>query len=239
MKKNKNIAIVLAGGLGRRFRNSEPKQFILLDKVPILVHTLRVFETFSKIDHIIIVCPKEFIQKTEQLIQKYTVKKVLAVLGGGKERIYSTWAALTFLKKQTVLLDFKQSKLVVHDAVRPFIHHEQLEKVFKAFKKYKAITLASTLTDSLLEINSKGIAKKIPQRKNWRNIQTPQAFYFQTIFKAYELALQDKNFIATDDCGVVKYYLPKIPIKVVDGTIYNIKITHPHDLMLAEHIYNQ
>jgi 2-C-methyl-D-erythritol 4-phosphate cytidylyltransferase len=104
---------------------------------------------------------------------------------------------------------------------------------------YNAVNVAVKTTDTIIAVDDNGCIDFIPNRASLRNVQTPQCFKLGTIRKAYELAMKDPNFTATDDCGIVKHYLPQEPIFIVNGDYTNIKITHKEDLIILQHLINE
>ena len=224
--KIKNIAVVLAGGSGTRLGENLPKQFLKVAGKTIIEHTIDVFEEAPSIDEIVIVVRSDFAADVEKLVNQNDYKKVKTILHGGKERYESSWAAIHAYDEEVNFL--------LHDAVRPLVDNRIIEDCICALQTYDAVSVAMPSTDTIFQVDQSNCIIEIPDRTVLRNAQTPQCFKRSVILKAYEKALQDPNFKATDDCSVVKKYLPQIPIKVVKGAVYNIKITYKEDLFLLE-----
>uniref|UniRef100_UPI00366EFF20 2-C-methyl-D-erythritol 4-phosphate cytidylyltransferase n=1 Tax=Campylobacter coli TaxID=195 RepID=UPI00366EFF20 len=225
----KNIAVILAGGSGSRFGLNFPKQFAKLAGKTIIEHTIETFEKHPCIDEICIVIKSGFRDKINELILKNQYYKVKKVINGGEERKDSSFNAVLAYDNENV-------NLIFHDAVRPFVSNKIVDGVIEALQQYNAIDVAIPSTDTIIEVCSNNI-KSIPPRKFMMQGQTPQAFKLETIKKAYELAIRDSNFTPTDDCGIVKKYLPDEKIYVVSGELKNIKITHMQDLAMADKIF--
>ncbi|ELC1393416.1 2-C-methyl-D-erythritol 4-phosphate cytidylyltransferase, partial [Campylobacter coli] len=225
----KNIAVILAGGSGSRFGLNFPKQFAKLAGKTIIEHTIETFEKHPCIDEICIVIKSDFRDKINELILKNQYYKVKKVINGGEERKDSSFNAVLAYDNENV-------NLIFHDAVRPFVSNKIVDGVIEALQQYNAIDVAIPSTDTIIEVCSNNI-KSIPPRKFMMQGQTPQAFKLETIKKAYELAIRDSNFTPTDDCGIVKKYLPDEKIYVVSGELKNIKITHMQDLAMADKIF--
>jgi len=151
------------------------------------------------------------------------------LLRGGVTRNDSSWIAISSIKEE--------SNLIFHDAVRPFITEEIINNCIDGLEKHDAVDVVVDSTDTLVEVDEVGSIVDIPNRENMRRGQTPQAFKWSIIKKAYDLARKDKNFKATDDCGVVLKYLPNIKIHTTSGSPTNIKITEPLDLTIADKIF--
>lgn len=231
-----NLGIILAGGVGRRFDAKVPKQFIELEGNPLLIHTLKAFEEAESIAKFILMSPKSWLSKTDALLRSYNFSKMEAALIGGDTRFFSTWEALKYCKTHLATANLK---LCIHDAVRPFIQPSKINELLDLLKDFQAATLVNSVVESLLEFDESGLVKSIPNRSYWANIQTPQAFHFQALYRAYSKARAADNLNFTDDCGVVLHYDPTLKIKTLQGSPDNIKITHPDDLFLAQKIYRK
>jgi 2-C-methyl-D-erythritol 4-phosphate cytidylyltransferase len=226
-----NIAVLLAGGSGKRMGSPEPKQFIELAGRTILEHSIRAFHQHSDIDAIIIIAHADYIDRVQQISAPYP--KVRHILPGGKERYDSTIAALRCVE-QHYGEELGSVRLLIHDAVRPLVSHRIISDCILALATHRAIDVAIAATDTIVEVDAAGHICRIPPRASLRNVQTPQCFHYSVIAEAYRRGLQDPDFITTDDCGVVHRYMPEEPIFVVAGEPANIKLTYPEDLVMAE-----
>ena len=227
----KNIAIILAGGSGSRFGLDIPKQFAKLAGKTIIEHTIDIFENNSLIDEIAIVIKPQYKHKIEEIVLNNNYKKIKKILNGGEERKDSSLSAIN-----AYTLEYEEVNLIFHDAVRPFVDDRIIDDCITHLKHYNAIDVAIPATDTIIKVKN-NIIEEIPPRKEMMQGQTPQCFKLSTIKKAYELANKDKNFKPTDDCGVVKKYLPNEKIYVVKGSLKNIKITHPQDIFMADKLF--
>ena len=233
---NKNIAIILAGGAGLRFGSNLPKQLIIVSGKTIIEHTINTFQKSNLIDEIAIIINKEYFSEIENIIKNNKFTKVKKILPGGKDRNGSSLAAINAYKSEK---QAEKINLIFHDAVRPLVSDKIINDVVKALEKHNAVDVAVNATDTIFEINKKGFIKNIPNRKYLRISQTPQAFKLNTIKNAYKKALQDPNFMTTDDCSVVLKYLKDEKIYIVNGSQTNIKITYKSDLLLFEKLLQQ
>ena len=225
----KNIAIILAGGSGRRMGGPLPKQFLEVNNRTILEYTIDKFEHAECIDEIAIVTHPDYVDKMQQIISSNPWKKVTQVLLGGKERTDSTLSALRAYTNE-------DDRLLIHDGVRPMVSQQIIQKVCSALSEYDVVNLAIPAVDTIIEVKD-GVMVAAPRRDLLRQVQTPQGFKRETLALAYEKALADPDFMATDDCGVVFKYHPASPIKIVDGETSNIKITYKEDLeILKKHL---
>ncbi len=226
-----NVAVLLAGGSGRRMGGPEPKQFIQIAGRSILEHSIRAFHQHAGIDEIVIVAHADYIDRIREIGSPYP--KVKHVVPGGKERYDSSLAAIACYQGQPSV------NLLIHDAVRPLVSQRIITDCLAALKTYKAVDVAIPCTDTIVEVNADGAICRITPRAMLRNVQTPQCFRLETIARAYETGLKDPHFVTSDDCGVVFRYLPDEPIFVVAGETTNIKVTYPEDLILAEKVLQQ
>ena len=228
------VAVLLAGGSGRRMGGPEPKQFIEIAGRTILEHSIRAFHQNDGIDEIVIVSHADYIDRVGEIAKPYP--KVKHIVQGGKERYDSTLSAINLYKSASSDSGTTGICLLIHDSVRPLVSQRIISDCLSALEKYNAVDVAIPCTDTIIEVNDEGHICRIPARATLRNVQTPQCFTLETIAKAYEVGLKDPNFITTDDCGVVHRYLPSEPIYVVTGDTTNIKVTYPEDLILANNI---
>lgn len=230
-----NVAVLLAGGSGRRMGGPEPKQFITIGGKTILEHSIRAFHNHEQIDEIVIVAHADYIDRIQAIAAPYP--KVKHIVPGGKERYDSSLAAIAiYQSKEKGKGKNEELNLLIHDAVRPLVSQRIITDCIAALQTYKAVDVAIPCTDTIVEVNAEGHICHITPRAMLRNVQTPQCFRLGTIAKAYQSGLSDPNFITTDDCGVVHRYLPEEPIYVVAGETTNIKVTYPEDLILAEKV---
>jgi 2-C-methyl-D-erythritol 4-phosphate cytidylyltransferase len=228
----KNIAVILAGGVGSRFGLDIPKQFAKLAGKSIIEHTIEVFQKHELIDEICIVSHRDWIWKMEEMVVQNSFSKVKKVLIGGDERKDSSLSAITAYNESLS----QDVNLIFHDAVRPFVNNRIIDNCIESLKHHNAIDVAIPAVDTIIEVENR-IIQNIPKRSDMMQGQTPQCFKLSTIKKAYEIANEDKDFKPTDDCGVVKKYLPNEDIHVVNGSIDNIKITHAQDIFMADKLF--
>ncbi|KPJ99443.1 MAG: hypothetical protein AMJ60_05005 [Desulfobacterales bacterium SG8_35] len=227
MNPSKVAVIIPAAGSGIRMGLDYPKQFFELQGVPILVHTLRVFQQLDAIGHIIVVVPADNCSWVEDLVQRNDLTKVCRVVAGGKERQDSVLAGLEALPEEVELV-------VVHDGVRPFVPVAVVENCLQEAEKSGAAMAAVPVKDTLKSVSSRGLIEKTISRAGVWQAQTPQAALKSLLQKAYALAAKKEDFIVTDEAGLLE--LLGFPVKVVEGAEKNIKITGPEDLILARAI---
>ena len=221
----KTVAIIPAGGVGKRLGSSIAKQYLLLDGVPVLVRTLKIFQQAKVIDEIVLVVPEDdLISARKQLVNKYDLTKVTAIVAGGNERQDSVRNGLS------TIVD-KCDVVIIHDGVRPLLTEEMLNQVVAAAKSDGASSIGVKVKDTVKQTTDDNlVAATLPRNNLWLT-QTPQAFAFDVLQRAYDAAASDK-FYGTDDASLVERI--GVKVKMIAGSYENIKITTPDDLIIAE-----
>ena len=230
------VAVVLAAGFGTRFDPDNPKQLVSVGDKPIVCWSIEAFERCARVTDILVVVNPKVRGEVERLIDEAGYGKVRLVIEGGAERVDSTAAALDTLAAAGIPDD---AKILIHDAVRPFVAQEAIDGSIDALDEYRAATVAYASTDTILltrDLGDRKVVSRVPDRPDTYRAQTPQSFRFATIRRAYELAAADPDFHPTDDTRVVVDYLPDEPVAIVSGAETNLKITTPADIPVAERI---
>lgn len=224
--REKNTAIILAAGRGRRMQSAVQKQYLLLQGKPVLYYSLKTFETCSFIDEIVLVTQKEEIDYCQkEIVEKYGFRKVTKIVAGGAERYLSVYEGL----KQVG----DNGCVYIHDGARPFVNEEILERIRDGVVKYQACVAAMPVKDTIKIAGEDAFAKETPNRKYVWMVQTPQAFSSSLIKNAYQKLMDQKIDAVTDDAMVLETVEGK-KVKLVEGSYRNIKITTPEDLDIAE-----
>lgn len=220
-------AVIPAAGFGRRMGRSTPKQFLLLNGVPVLVHTLKVFESSPLIHEICLVVPRGMEGRCRtELLERFGLTKVIRVVPGGETRQESVYQGLLKTSPDVV-------RVVVHDGVRPFLSAELLGRVIEAGKEKAGAVAAVPLKDTPKYVGDDGFILSTPDRARLHLAQTPQVFPKKILMEAYQKAYAD-GVNSTDDSALVERL--GYPVRIVEGTWDNIKITTAEDLQLAEKI---
>jgi 2-C-methyl-D-erythritol 4-phosphate cytidylyltransferase len=223
-----NYAIILAGGNSVRFSKEIPKQFVRIAGKSIIEHTIEIFENIDIIHRIIIVINPNYKYFLENIILEKKYKKIFKVLNGGDTRQESSKIGVFAIKENN-------ANVLIHDAARPFLSEHIIKEVIQQLDYYNAVDVAVPSTDTIIIKDDNSLIKDIPDRKDLMLGQTPQGFKLSVIKKAYEL-YENNPISVTDDCGLIlKYGLSSIGI--VEGDRFNIKITNPEDLYLADKIF--
>jgi 2-C-methyl-D-erythritol 4-phosphate cytidylyltransferase len=205
-----------------------PKQFLSIAGKTVLEHTLAVFEKHPGIDEIALVVHPGYREKTEKILAGKAFRKITHILDGGKERYHSTLRALRAYRDRTC-------NLLIHDAVRPLVSARIIDDLLAALQHNRAAGAAIPEIDTVAEADpDTRQIRQILDRSRLFRMQTPQGFDREVLQRAFDKALADPAFTATDDCGVVKKYLPGEPVILIRGEISNIKLTWPEDLVWIE-----
>lgn len=222
-----NIAVIFAGGIGRRMHtNDKPKQFLEMNGKPIIIHTLEHFDEHPEIDGIIVVCVEAWITFLSEKLEKFNIKKVLAIIPGGNTAQESTRKGLYAVKK-CVAARPEDIIVLVHDGVRPLIDAKLISDNIESVKKYgNAITVVPA-TETIIETNDAGDIEKVADRSRCRLARAPQSFYLSDIISAHERALADGEAEMIDSAMLMQHY--GTILHTVTGPVENIKITSPMD----------
>jgi len=225
--KYKSVVVILAGGSGERFKSEIPKQFFKVGGKTIIEHTIEIFEEYNNIDDICIVVNPNFKEQLKTILKRNNYKKIISVLDGGKTRQESSRIALFALKNN----NYKY--ILTHDAIRPLLSTEIIDRILEALKRYKSVDVAIPTADTIIKVDENMIIKDIPNRKYIMRGQTPQGFDFNTLLKAHQIALNEGFESSPDDCYLVLRY-NLADTYVVVGSEDNIKITYQIDIHLLD-----
>ena len=211
--------IIVAGGTGTRMGALVPKQFLTLNNVPILIHTLNAFHNFDSNMILIVVMHEESISEWTKIAKMHSAPKH-EIVKGGKERFFS-------VKNGLKLIPDNINQVAIHDAVRPLVSIDTLNNCFSALEHHSAVVPVIAVNDSLRKISD--LKNQSVDRTLFKRVQTPQCFWNNTIQEAYNTPYKE---IFTDDASVVE--ANNIEIHLVNGNLENIKITTPIDILVGE-----
>lgn len=227
LNEKMNIAIIVAGGKGKRMHKRINKLFLLLNKEPIIFHTLNTFQNTKEINEIILVIRPEDKNKFRTLAKKFN--KVTKVVDGGIERQDSVYNGIKAIEKAD-----NDDIILIHNAANPFVDEATINHCISATKKYGAAVVGFPAKDTI-KIIEDGFVKQTIDRKRLWQIQTPQAMKYFLAKKAFERAYKEK-FYGTDDVSLVEKLGGSV--KIVYCPRENIKITDPYDLAYANKLVN-
>lgn len=227
------FVILPAAGLGTRMAGPQPKQFLALDGVPILIHSLRAFAAVEQVTAIYVAVRAPEMERVEAQVAEYGFAERVRVVEGGDTRQESVAHALAALPAQP------DDIVLVHDAVRPLIDAATIERTIEAVKEHGAAIVGMPAVDTIKQVEKAAhwslITATIP-REFVVLAQTPQGFRYEVLQKAFAEATAD-GFVGTDESSVVER--AGYPVAVVPGSQVNLKITQPGDLELAEFYLRQ
>lgn len=216
-------AIIPAAGDGTRMGGETPKIFLPLAGVPMIVHTLRAFETCNAVDKVVLVVHPDHAQRYRELVEEHGLSKVKEYITGGARRSESVGNGLTYV-------DHDCGIIVVHDGARPLIKPELIDKAVAQCVTDRAVVIGVPVKQTIKKINAlEGTVERTLEREQLWEIQTPQVFHRELLVEAYEHA---KSMDVTDDASLVEQI--GIKVKVMQGDYFNIKVTTPEDVAIAE-----
>lgn len=223
-------AVIAAGGIGSRMGADRPKQYIEIGSKPIIYHTAEKFLSNKNIDKVIVLCPDEWVSYTKEIFKDTDV----VVISGGETRNETLMRAIDYIESTDGLTE--ESYLVTHDAVRPFVTEKIINDNIEAMLKYKATGTVIPAVDTVFQSKKGQVIDSIPDRSELYQAQTPQCFGALKLRELYNSLTDEEKDILTDGCKI--YLLKGYDIHLVEGHVSNIKITYPHDIIVAEAILN-
>jgi len=221
--KEQVVAIVPAAGIGERFGRDTSKPFAGLGNKPLILWAVETLQNMPEITEIIPVVKEQDIKPCKRLFEEYQITKIKRIAPGGRERQDSVFHGLS-------LIHDKDSVVLVHDGVRPLIEPSVIQNALQQLSGCDGVVIGVPLKETVKEVRD-GIVRNTPRRDLLWAVQTPQIFYYQALYDAYEKAMAD-SFYTTDDSALVERNGGRI--KVVKGSYTNIKVTTPEDLLIAE-----
>lgn len=220
------VALIVAGGSGQRFGSPLPKQFWLLNNIPVIMHSVWAFQQNPLIDQINVVVHREHIRRFEELVD-HRMTKLKGVVEGGRTRQESVFRGLNSIGSSCGFV-------LIHDAARPLLTQGLIEKVLRKTMEFGACVPAIPVRDTIKRGSKEGKILETLERESLLAVQTPQGFLFKEIVEAHKKAIQANIHDAPDDA----YLMERIGKEVhwVDGEPSNLKLTYPEDLSYMEHL---
>ena len=223
----KCVALIPAAGQGKRMGGAHSKPYLLLEGKPILAHTLLELERCPLVHEVALIVERGDLERARaSVVEEYRLQKVGAILAGGVQRQDSVWEGLKTIQDDCDLV-------MVHDGVRPFISQEMLARSIQGAVDCGASIAGMPAKDTVKLVSAQNMVLTTPDRKSVFLVQTPQTFKRDILLRAYRQAMED-GFYATDEASLVERL--GMPVKVVEGSYENIKITTPEDLVVGEMI---
>lgn len=226
------FGLVLAGGIGSRMGNvDKPKQFLHIGDKPIIVHTVEKFCINSKLEKVIVLTPEQWINYTKDLFAKYLPEgDKVVVIQGGAMRNETIMNGIRYIEENYGLDE--DTVIVTHDAVRPFVTQRIIDENIRLACEGTATDTVVPATDTIVETQDGETIASVPDRANLYMGQTPQSFKARTFKELYLSLTEEEKQILTDACKV--FVMKGQKVTLVPGETFNIKVTYPYDLQLAE-----
>lgn len=226
----KFAAIVLSAGVGSRMKSDIPKQYMDLAGKPVIYYSLKAFED-AEFSSIVLVCGKDDVEYCQkEIVEKYGLNKVTAIVHGGKERYHSVYEGLKAIDGADYVF--------IHDGARPMLTQDVIDRLKKAVVAEEAAVAGMPVKDTIKIVDEESYVKDTPERQYVWQVQTPQCFSYPIIYEAYRSVIQDEEEgwtipKITDDAMVLEYATDH-EVKMVEADYRNLKITTPEDLIIAE-----
>ena len=215
-------AVIVSAGNSTRMGGVN-KQFLEINDIPVIAHTLKAFDNLDVINEIVVVTRECDIADVKSLIEKYNFKKVSTVVPGGETRQLSVYNGV-------INTSDSSDYVAIHDGARPLVSDKVIVNTLNNAFEFDAAATGVKVKDTVKVVDDNDNIVDTPDRTYMRFIQTPQIFKKSLYIDAVNSVENSKNF--TDDCMLIEAYGKKV--KFVDGDYENIKITTPEDVELAE-----
>lgn len=224
--------VILAGGVGSRMGGDKPKQYLNIKGKPIIIYTIEKFFAVPELEKIIVLCPKQWVEHTKNLIEKYIAPAgdKIAVTVGGTSRNETIMNAIDYIDGEGGLDE--DTIIVTHDSVRPFVTGRIIEENIAYARKYGACDTVVAATDTIVEARDNEIISAIPDRSIMYQGQTPQSFNAMKLKRIYGALTAEEKGILTDAAKI--FVIKGEKVALVQGETYNMKITYPYDLRVAK-----
>lgn len=228
-----NIAVIFAGGVGRRMKNTGlPKQFLKIHSVPVIIHTLQKFQECKEIDAIVIACVSSHLDYMQELVEQYNIRKVQKIVKGGETGQQSIYNGL---KAANEISQSDKDIVLVHDGVRPIIDSKLICNNIESVKKFgSAISSVSQKETTIMVDESKQYIENITNRQFTYIARAPQSFYLKELLECHEKAKAEGKYDYIDSSSLMMRYGKKLAIVECDTD--NIKITTPDDYYIVKAI---
>ena len=216
--------VILAGGIGSRMGGDKPKQYLNIKGKPIIVYTIEKFFSVPDFEKIIVLCPKQWVEHTKNIIEKHIAPAGdrVQVIQGGETRNETIMNAIKFIENEGNLND--DTVIVTHDSVRPFVTHRIIKENIEAALKFGACDTVFPSSDTIVESVDGEVISNIPERSKMYQGQTPQSFK----------ALKLKNIYNSLTDAAKIFVMKGVKVALVEGATFNLKITYPYDLRVAK-----
>lgn len=228
-----NTTVIFAGGSGNRMNSkARPKQFLQFYGKELIVHTIENFQNHRDIDCIVVACKEDWIDYMQQLVHKYDLTKVSAVVAGGETGQMSIYNGLVAIEK--IVSVYPRSVVLIHDGVRPFVDESLISSCIESVKQHGSAITVVPATETIVTTEGNQI-KTITDRSKCYLAKAPQCFYLDEILAAHRKAQQEGNINMIDSASLMLHY--GHTLYTVQGNFDNIKITTPADFYTFRALY--
>lgn len=229
-----NIAVIFAGGTGKRMNTKErPKQFLMIHGKPIIIHTIEVFQYHKQIDGIVVACVEEWIPYMQEMTYRYRLDKISRIVPGGETGQLSIYNGLVAAEAE---YGTKDNIVLIHDGVRPLIDAETISKNIESVKRRGSTITCKLPKETLIIVGEDDKVDIVPSRKDSRLAVAPQSFWLEEILRVDRMAIAAGETNAIDSCTLMRQYGAEM--NVVIGNADNIKITTPEDFYIFRALYD-
>ncbi|MBQ1518276.1 MAG: 2-C-methyl-D-erythritol 4-phosphate cytidylyltransferase [Ruminococcus sp.] len=229
-----NIAVIFAGGVGRRMQTKDkPKQFLMVHGKPIIVHTIELFENNERIDGIVVVCVEDWIPYMEEMKYRYRLDKIGAIVPGGSTGQMSIFNGLEAAER---VYGAEDNVVLIHDGVRPLIDEETINNNIDSVIENGSAITCTLAKETVILVDDNDQVSDVPSRSHSRIAKAPQSFWLKEILELERRAISEGYTDMIDSCTLMRHYGKKL--SVVIGPNENIKITTPDDFYIFRALYD-
>ncbi|HGH8002620.1 TPA: 2-C-methyl-D-erythritol 4-phosphate cytidylyltransferase [Streptococcus agalactiae] len=228
-----NIGVIFAGGVGRRMNtNGKPKQFLEVHGKPIIVHTIDIFQNTEAIDAVVVVCVSDWLDYMNNLVERFNLTKVKAVVAGGETGQMSIFKGLEAAEQ----LATDDAVVLIHDGVRPLINEEVINANIQSVKETGSAVTSVRAKETVVLVNDSSKISEVVDRTRSFIAKAPQSFYLSDILSVERDAISKGITDAIDSSTLMGMYNRELTI--VEGPYENIKITTPDDFYMFKALYD-
>lgn len=221
----KVTGIVLAAGAGKRMNSAVHKQYMMLAGKPVICYALETFAASEVTDIVLVAGVGEIAYCREEIVERYGIRKVSAIVEGGRERYHSVYEGLKAARGADYVL--------IHDGARPLVTVDMIHRSIEMARQCQACVVGMPVKDTIKVVGADGFARETPDRRRLWQMQTPQTFDYSLILNAYEKVAGQEDAAVTDDAMVLELVAGR-QARIIEGSYQNLKITTPEDLLVAE-----
>lgn len=228
-----NIGVIFAGGVGRRMNTKgKPKQFLEVHGKPIIVHTIDIFQNTEAIDAVVVVCVSDWLDYMNNLVERFNLTKVKAVVAGGETGQMSIFKGLEAAEQMAT----DDAVVLIHDGVRPLINEEVINANIQSVKETGSAVTSVRAKETVVLVNDSSKISEVVDRTRSFIAKAPQSFYLSDILSIERDAISKGITDAIDSSTLMGMYNRELTI--VEGPYENIKITTPDDFYMFKALYD-